>query len=137
MFFGFKLFYIGQAYRRMGDFDKALEYYDKARNHVLKQDIPNATITLPKFHKVDQLQYRQGNLNEAMNTYSRNNGRTSLLDSMNAVQQLFGVDQLKELIYYLGHVKEENDFHSELSHIYDLIGILCHKHQKYDQAIRL
>jgi len=34
------LFYIGQAYRRMGDFDKALEYYDKARNHVLKQDIP-------------------------------------------------------------------------------------------------
>ena len=98
MFFGFKLFYIGQAYRRMGDFDKALEYYDKARNHVLKQDIPNATITLPKFHKVGQLQYRQGNLNEAMNTYSRNNGRTSLLDSMNAVQQLFGVDQLKELI---------------------------------------
>ena len=82
MFSGFKLFYIGQAYRRMGDFDKALEYYDKARNHVLKQDIPNATITLPKFHKVGQLQYRRGNLNEAMNTYSRNIGRTSLLDSM-------------------------------------------------------
>jgi len=76
------LFYIGEAYRRMGDFNKALEYCDKARNHVLKQDIPNATITLPKFHEVGQLQYRQGNLNEAMNTYSRNIGRTSLLDSM-------------------------------------------------------
>ena len=62
------LFYIGQAYR--------------PRNHVLKQDIPNATIILPKFHKVGQLQHRQGNLNEAMNTYSRNIGRTSLLDSM-------------------------------------------------------
>ena len=28
-----------------------------------------------------------------------------------------GVDQLKELIYYLGYVKEENDFHEEKSHI--------------------
>jgi len=114
------VFNVGQVHRRRGEFDAAAKSYDRALEilqiatgfvpgEVTNKNVIQHPVVIPILHNVGQLQYRRGDLNVAMTTYTSALKHAQILYGPRHVHAASALNCLGVLHYHANSSESDED----------------------------